>query len=498
LGANSNAIAVSFNSRGTVLMQSWLIGSGAECDVVVGSPLASRRHCQLTRGPGGLILEDLGSAHGTYVDGRRITVATHITPSQEITIGQTMPMPWPSELVKFVRIGRVEENDIVLDDLRVSSRHARLMIVAGSEALIEDLGSSNGTFLNSVDSRVTRLTPLSTSDTVYFGSLAVPASQLLAGLLVAPASSPSQPAAQPPPLPTSTRAREESQAPLPLSMGQKKGPPIAQVAAAPAVSFLEGNRWVLSALGLAPLLAFLIVLISGRHAGAVLTDSNGASIAQAVAATTFELAVAAACFGCSLAVAELAEGSWPRFHLHASLESFLVTLASRLGVLALACALGCALLLAVVYWASGLKGPWLPMWCVMAIASAVCLLLGLVLSTAIKSWQIVALVAAACFVLMTSLGGWLWPLPRSSPAVTWAMSAMPTRWAFEGLLLLEAPHHPSGESSADASAVENDCAEAYFPAEFQRMGPGADLTALVLMLVGMTVVLVVLAATRPS
>ena len=67
-------------------------------------------------------------------------------------------MPWPPELVKFLRIGRVEGNDIVLDDLRVSSRHARLMVVAGSRGLIEDLGSSNGTFLNSVDSRVTRLT----------------------------------------------------------------------------------------------------------------------------------------------------------------------------------------------------------------------------------------------------------------------------------------------------------------------------------------------------
>ena len=60
-------------------------------------------------------------------------------------------MPWPPELVKFLRIGRVPGNDIVLDDPRVSSRHARLMIVAGSEALIEDLGSSNGTFLNSAE-----------------------------------------------------------------------------------------------------------------------------------------------------------------------------------------------------------------------------------------------------------------------------------------------------------------------------------------------------------
>ncbi len=478
-------------------MQSWLIGSAAECDVVVSSPLASRRHCQLTRGPGGLTLEDLGSTHGTYVDAKRITAPTRITPNQEITLGQTTPMPWPPDLVKFVRIGRVENNDIVIDDLRVSSRHARLMIVAGSEALIEDLGSSNGTFLNTVDSRVTRLTPLASSDTVYFGSLAVPAAQLLAGLLVAPAPAPAQPAIVRPAVAQLAPAREQP-APQTPSIGPKKEPSPAQVEPASPVNFIEGNRWVLIALGLAPVLAFLIVLISGRQAGAVLTDSNGASIAQALTATTFELAVAAACLGCALAVAELAEGSWPAFPSQAGLESFLVSLASRLGFLALACALGCALLLAVVYWGAALKGPFIPMWCVMAIVSAVCLLLGLLLSTAIKSWQVVALGAAGCFVLMTALGGWLWPLSRSGPPVNWAMSVMPTRWAFEGLLLLESPHHASGESSGDVVAAERDLAEGCFPAASERMGPAADFMALGLMLFGMTVVLLALATTRPT
>ena len=172
-------------------MRSWVIGSRADCDVVVDSPLASGRHCRLTQNSDGFLLEDLGSTNGTYVDGNRITAATRITPAQRITIGQTVAMPWPSGLVKFIRIGRVAGNDIVLDDPRVSSQHARLMIVGGSDALIEDLGSSNGTFLNSAEQRVTRLTPLSKSDTVYFGSLAVPAARLLAGLLEVAAPAPS-------------------------------------------------------------------------------------------------------------------------------------------------------------------------------------------------------------------------------------------------------------------------------------------------------------------
>ena len=57
-------------------MRSWVIGSRADCDVVVDSPLASGRHCQLTQTPDGLVLEDLGSTNGTYVDGNRITAAT--------------------------------------------------------------------------------------------------------------------------------------------------------------------------------------------------------------------------------------------------------------------------------------------------------------------------------------------------------------------------------------------------------------------------------------
>ena len=88
-------------------MRSWVIGTSPECDiVVVDAPMASGRHCKLTQSPDGLTLQDLGSTNGTYVDGNRITAPTRIKPDQEITLGRTVPMPWPAELVKFLRIGR--------------------------------------------------------------------------------------------------------------------------------------------------------------------------------------------------------------------------------------------------------------------------------------------------------------------------------------------------------------------------------------------------------
>ena len=135
------------------------------------------------------------------------------------------------------------------------------------------------------------------------------------------------------------------------------------------------------------MLAFLIVAISGRQAAAAVTEANRESVTQAIAATTFALAVAAVWLGCSLAVAELAGGAWPVHRREDTLESFFIALGSRLAVLVATCALGCTLLLAVVYWGAGLKGPWLPMWGVLMIASAVCLLVGLLISTVVKNWQ---------------------------------------------------------------------------------------------------------------
>ena len=55
-----------------------------------------------------------------------------------------------------MRIGRSDENDIVLRDARVSRRHARIVADAGGFA-IEDGPSANGTFVNGVRVRRARL-----------------------------------------------------------------------------------------------------------------------------------------------------------------------------------------------------------------------------------------------------------------------------------------------------------------------------------------------------
>jgi len=65
-------------------------------------------------------------------------------------------------------IGRSAECDVVLAIRRVSARHAQVLKVAG-QYFIEDLGSSNGTFVNG--QRIDKRTPLRPGDRLdFFGT----------------------------------------------------------------------------------------------------------------------------------------------------------------------------------------------------------------------------------------------------------------------------------------------------------------------------------------
>jgi pSer/pThr/pTyr-binding forkhead associated (FHA) protein len=67
-----------------------VIGRGVECDVVIKDVKASRRHCRLTRGESGFVLEDLQSKNGTYVNGERIQAPVPVKPSETFKVGDTV------------------------------------------------------------------------------------------------------------------------------------------------------------------------------------------------------------------------------------------------------------------------------------------------------------------------------------------------------------------------------------------------------------------------
>ena len=165
-------------------VETWVVGRSPQCDLCLDHPQVSSRHCRMIRQGGAYFLEDLQSTNGTFVNGQRIRSRVSISRNDEIRLGPDVLLPWPepdgdSKPGRSLTIGRLPENDIVLDYPVVSGRHARISFQDGS-ACIEDLGSSNGTALGRPD-RLIQKSLLSPDDIVYFGTLPVPASQLLQG-----------------------------------------------------------------------------------------------------------------------------------------------------------------------------------------------------------------------------------------------------------------------------------------------------------------------------
>ncbi|UUY46429.1 ATP-binding cassette domain-containing protein [Streptomyces yangpuensis] len=76
-------------------------------------------------------------------------------------------LPLPARTA--VRIGRATDNDLVIDELDVSRRHAELRALPDGGYEIADLGSHNGTYLNG--SRVVGAAPLAEGDLVGIGHL---------------------------------------------------------------------------------------------------------------------------------------------------------------------------------------------------------------------------------------------------------------------------------------------------------------------------------------
>jgi hypothetical protein len=112
------------------------------------------------------------------------------------------------------------------------------------------------------------------------------------------------------------------------------------------------------------------------------------------------------------------------------------------------------------------------------LASAVGLALGLLLMALAPRPAVGRAMLLPTMLLFWLLGGEYRAVPELPPGVRPFATLTPSRWEFEGLILLEAravPDPPGGD----------DLAEAFFPAETDRMGTTADALALGLMLIGL-------------
>ena len=65
----------------------YIIGRDASCPIVVEAELVSRHHARLTFNAFELVIEDLGSSNGVFIDGVQVQLPTRVRLDQEVQIG---------------------------------------------------------------------------------------------------------------------------------------------------------------------------------------------------------------------------------------------------------------------------------------------------------------------------------------------------------------------------------------------------------------------------
>lgn len=84
LSGPKDALIVRFSKQRVV------IGRAENCDLVLDyDPTVSRQHACISSDGEQLFIEDLGSTHGTFVDGQRITQRTQLTQGAIIRVGNS-------------------------------------------------------------------------------------------------------------------------------------------------------------------------------------------------------------------------------------------------------------------------------------------------------------------------------------------------------------------------------------------------------------------------
>ena len=173
----------------------FIVGRSHQADIVLQSDNVSRRHARLFTQDGRCFVEDLKAANGIWLNGKRVYNVTELPKSAQLRIGdfflhlegashsRTMSaVAWgrltplqhhigaQTELTQgTVLVGRGKDCGIVLPDVSVSRIHAKFARQPDGRVTLEDLRSSNGTFVND---RKVDLVDLQHGDRVRFGTVA--------------------------------------------------------------------------------------------------------------------------------------------------------------------------------------------------------------------------------------------------------------------------------------------------------------------------------------
>lgn len=163
-----------------------IVGRQTGCDVILSNHKISRQHAKFWQEKHQLWVQDLNSTNGTWVNGVSINSPTRLkagdivqlsadenvarfrlpeTPSNTFEVPHTFIEPikkWQLEplqphlpviqltMGKRLNIGRNHDNDVVLSASVISARHCCVWVDNHGSLMLQDLNSTNGTFINTI------------------------------------------------------------------------------------------------------------------------------------------------------------------------------------------------------------------------------------------------------------------------------------------------------------------------------------------------------------
>jgi len=227
----------------------------------------------------------------------------------------------------------------------------------------------------------------------------------------------------------------------------------------------------------APIIAILIWQIFGPESSKEMDDENWLSVAKATTTTVFLLSLSALWFGCSNSIREIV-AEWAIYHRERMVNLRIVPyIGSKFAVLGSLCVVQCICLLGIVHWGNGLEGSGLGMLFILVLVSLVGLSIGLLVSALVRTSEAAVAILPLILLPMVMLGGVLMPLHQTGTMIKIASYTMPSRWAFESVLLIESDQRPIVPGGVEGNK-EQDMAETSFPEEDGRTSIFAGIVAL--------------------
>lgn len=219
----------------------------------------------------------------------------------------------------------------------------------------------------------------------------------------------------------------------------------------------------------APIIGLLISVVFGREAKMEATNDKWPTIAAAVSQSIFLVTLAAVWFGCSNAAREIV-GEWSIFRrermLNLSLVSYLLSKFICLGAF---CVLQCLILLVIVSRSCDLHWPAMQAFGILSLASLAGVGIGLFISAVSRSSEMAIACLPIIILPLVTMSGSIQPLRDIGAGGRAVSQWLPTRWAFEALVVLEAENRDKWSSPLQVGkGSEHDIAERFFPVSWGR------------------------------